>query len=657
MSGEARLDPYTELHERLAEYLAGRLGEDPQVVGWMLQPPSRREYGDLSFPLMRYARRSGVDPGKVVEDAERALAEAGIDYARLELIGGYLNVRLDEARLAERLASLMSSGWKPRVPPAREAKVIVVEHTSANPIHPLHLGHSRNTSLGDTLARLLAARGHRVNRRFYVDDVGKQVAVAAYGFRILGRDPLEEARRHGVKPDHLVGYVYAVTHTVMDAVLLRKRLEEAQGEERSRLQAELDETMGDLARLKAEDKYGYFDAIFAYLTAEGRDPEAEVAEIMRRYEKGLEPEKTLVRRLAETVLEGFKQSLGRLGVEFDAWDWESDLVWSSRVWRIVEEARRSRYHTIYKGVDALDLQRVVEELVLPDPEARRRFRLPKGFKIPPLILVRSDGTTLYTTRDVAYSIYKFEATGADEVVNVVGADQRLSQLQVRLALLALGYKREALNMLHYDYEMVHLAGVRMRSRRGRLVTLDSILDALKARAVEEVFKRNPDASMDWVEETAEKIAVGALRFALVRTSAPRPVTLDLERISSLEENSGPYLQYTYARASSILRKHGPIDYSSVDPEACRDARRRSLMLNALRYPLVAAKAADDMAPEDLAGYLLGLADEFNSWYQVDTVIHERDPGARECKAMIVELVRATLEGGLTLLGVPALERM
>ena len=654
--GHDALDPYTRLHQALSRMLAEELGEDPVRVSWRLQPPSRREYGDLSFPLIGYARRQGLDPGVVAGRIAERLAAEGIGYAGLRVEAGYLNVTIDARGVVEELVGLAREGWEPRVPPAPRRETIVVEHTSANPIHPLHMGHARNTTLGDTLSRLLGARGHRVNRRFYVDDVGRQVAIAAYGFRILGIDPLEAAREHGLKVDHFVGWVYAATHTIMDAVVLRRKLDEAGEDERRRVQEELDEAIAAMAKLKERDPDDYFDKLLEHITSRG-DPEGEVSEIMRRYEKGLEPERTLVRRVASATLEGFRETLARVGADFDAWDWESDLVWTSRVGRLLEEARRSRYYTIHKGAEALDLQRVVEELVLPDPEARRKIRLPKGFEIPPLILVRSDGTTLYTTRDVAYSIYKFEVTGADRVINVVGADQRLAQLQVRLALLALGYRREALNMLHYDYEIVRLPGRRMRGRRGEYVTLDQILDSLRARAVEEVAKRNPGADSGWVEETAEKIAVGALRFTLVRTSAPRPIVFDPERALDLEANTGPYLQYTYARASSILRRHGPIDYEAVDPGACSGGKRRSLLLSTLRTPLVAAKAADDLAPEDLATHLLRLADEFNSWYQEDSVIHEPDAGARECKALLVWVFRGMLGLGLDLLGVPRLERM
>lgn len=650
-------DPYTELHIKLSEIVANTLGEDAQIVSWLITTPSRREYGDLSIPLMRFARKSGKSVVDLYQVINKQVEESKLEVSETVLTRGYMNFKLDIPRITEKLSKLLSSGWIVRLPKAKAPRRIVVEHTSANPIHPLHMGHARNTSIGDTLARMLKARGHLVNRRFYVDDVGKQVAIAAYGFRILGVNPAEESRMLGVKPDHFVGWVYAVTFSSIEAVELKRELDQITGgEERSRKQVKLDDIMAALASLKERDPGSYFDRILAHVTA-AKDNEAEIQEIMARYEKGLEPEKSLIRSVVYTVLEGFRESLLRVGVEFDDWDWESDMVWSSRVGRIIDEAKRSKYYIRYKDADAINIPLIIEEILSRDEEAKRRIRLPKGVEIPPLILVRSDGTTLYTTRDMAYTLYKFEQFKADRVVNVIGADQRLAQLQLRLALLGLGYRREALNLIHYDYEMVRLPGLRMSGRRGRFIDMDSILDSLTLRAEEEVRKRNPRAGQDWVRRVAEQIAVGALRFTLIRTSANRPVVFDPDKVLNLEENTGPYLQYTHARACGIMNKHGEINYNAVNYDACGVEPRRHLLLEAMRYPVVAAKAADDMAPEDLAVYLLKLADEFNSWYQVDPVIREPDEGVRECKALIVEYFRQSLRHGLGLLGIPAPERM
>ncbi len=640
-------DPYTRVVATLVEGLSDVLGAPEVQVFRLLQPPPRREYGDLSFPVMRFASRSGVDPETAVESVRGMLWERNLlRFVDMRLESGFLNVKFKGEDVADEVFRLLASGWKPSPARASKPRTFVVEHTSANPVHPLHLGHARNASLGDSLARLLRARGHMVNVRFYINDMGRQVAVAALGFKLAGVEPRKLAEDMGVKPDAAVGWVYAVTHNALEAVKAR-----ASGDAR-----ELDEAMAALARLKERGPRAVFESILSGVSKLG-DPEEEVNKIMRRYEEGLEPEKSLVRGIAEAVLEGFRETLTAFGVEFDDWDWESDLAWSGEVSRILEEARRSPYFTVYKEAPALDIPRVARELVEPDPEARERIRLPRGFEVPPLILVRSDGTTLYTTRDIAYSVYKFRVTGADRVINVIGADQRLAQLQLRLALLALGYRREALNMEHYDYEIVRLPGRRMSGRRGEFVSLDEVLAEAEERSLREVKARNPGAPEEWARSVASKIAVGAVRFALVQPGRLKPITLDVEKMLDFRENSGPYLQYTYARANSILEKHGEIDYLKASPQALDEGMRRDLLVDALRFPVIAAKAADDLAPEDLAAYLLKLADEFNKWYERDTVIHEPDEAARHAKAALVKLVRDSLGEGMRLLGVEPLPRM
>lgn len=630
---------------RVGSCLEGAINVSMDTFLKLVERTPREEYGDLGFPLMRFVRE---DTGRdVIAGVEACLREGGVDYVSLSLVKGFLNIRFDEVKLGALISKLTSEGWTPSVARVKEdeVKTIVVEHTSANPVHPLHMGHARNASLGDTLARMLKARGYRVVRRYYVNDVGRQVAVVTLGFRLLGLTPRDVALRLGVKIDHAIGWVYALTHTTIDFVLARKGVVEENVES-------LATTIAKLRGRSVELADRIIDGVMKL-----EDPEAELSRIMYRYEMGLEPERYEVRMIAEAALEGFKETLSKLGVDFDYWDWESDIAWSALLPTVLEGLKRSNYIVIHKDALALDVMRVARELVEPNEDLRQSIRLPRGFDIPPMILARSDGTTLYWTRDIAYSIYKFESSKADMVINVIAGEQRLPQLQIRLALLAIGRVREARNMIHYDYEMVRLPGRVMSGRRGEYVTLDEIIEDAEARALQEVTRRNPGLDVENARSIARRVAVGAIRFSLVQPGALKPIVFDVEKVLNFEENTGPYLQYTYARAHNILEKHGPIDLSAVDPRAFSDIMRRSLLIQTLLYPMISAKAADELRPEDLASFLLRLADTFNKWYQRDSVIHEPDLGAREAKALLVKLVRDVIGSGLSLLGVPVLERM
>ncbi len=611
----------------------------------LIERTPREEYGDFGFPILRFIRET--DLGGVMESIASCLKVNGVNYVDLNAVRGFLNFRFDEVKLGDIVVNLVSKGWSPDIAKVsdKEVKTVVVEHTSANPVHPLHMGHARNASLGDTLARMLKARGHRVLRRFYVNDMGRQVAVLALGFRILELTPDDLALRLKAKIDHAIGWVYALTHTIIDLILARKGV----------LEEDLESLMSTLAKLRERDIVLADKIINGVMKLE--DPELELSKIMLRYERGIEPERSTVRSITRKVIEGFKETLEKLGVEFDYWDWESDIVWSGLLLSTMEDLKKSGYLIEYKDSIALDVSRIAKDFVEPSNELKQSIKLPRGFEIPPMILVRSDGTTLYWTRDIAYSLYKFESSKADIVINVIAGEQRLPQLQIKLALLALGRVREATNMIHYDYEMVRLPGRVMRGRRGEYVSLDEVLEDAEARALQEVLRRSPGLDSKEAGVIARKVAVGALRFSLVQAGALKPIVFDVEKVLNFEENTGPYLQYTYARAHNILEKHGSIDFNIVDPRVYRDSLRRSLLIQTLTYPFISAKAADELRPEDLASYLLKLADTFNKWYQRDSVIHEPDKGAREAKAVLVKLVKDVLSSGLEILGVPVLERM
>lgn len=649
-------DPYNELIDKLVDEAAKLLeglgaGIDRDRLRYLVTEPPRKEYGDLSLPVMRFLR--GTREG--LQEAYEALA-ASVRSLKLvrdaSIVSGYLNVVIDEAEMARRVFGLVVEGSFPAVNVGGGRRV-VVEHTSANPVHPLHIGHARNSVLGDVLANLLSKTGHVVERRFYVNDMGRQVATLVFGMEVLGGSVGEVLRRfEGVKEDHAIGLIYAATHTIIDIMNLKRRISEASDhEERQRLQSDLDELLAALTELKERMPRDVFDKLLSGITSHP-DPESRISELMRLYEEGDSEVSRLFKEVVSKCIEGFEKTLRRLGVSFDRWDWESELVKEGWVDRVIDEAIRSKHYVKHKGADALDFSELQE-----DGFVRKALGLP-SFRIPPLILRRSDGTTLYTTRDIAYSLKKFREFDADAVINVIAAEQRLEQLQIRLALLALGYRREALNMVHYAYEMVSLPGLRMSGRRGRYVTLDAIIDEAVSRARLELEKREGGRAGAEAQKVAEAVGVGAIRYFLASVSAGKQLVFDWNRVLDFERNSAPYLQYTHARASSILRKAGRLP--SVDEACCEAASeglRRDLVLAVAKYPYVLSKAASELRPELVVDYINKLADLFNSWYPVDPVIREADECVRNFKLLLVHAVREVVKDALELLGVPALERM
>ncbi len=605
--------------------------------------------GDYGIPIMRYVSKL-PDPEKILEQIRNRIREVHgdivVDVIR---VGGYLNIKMNEVNMARYLFTAIRSekdgyGHVKADKPSR----VVVEHTSANPVHPLHIGHARNAVLGDTLARLLKARGHIIQTRFYINDLGRQVAVLVYGLLKLGQTQPPP----GIKIDHWYGYVYAVTHTLIDLSEIKKRIKEARTQEEYRdLVKEQDKLVAVLARLR-ERNPTVFDRLAEAISSDD-EPESEIRRIMKDYEYKNNGELVeFIRRVVESCLEGFRETLGKLDIVFDKWDWESDLSWESSVRRIVEQAKESRYAITYRGALALDLNKLLDE----KPWLRQALDI-KG-EIPPLILLRSDGTTLYTTRDIAYSLKKFHEFKADRVINVIASEQRLEQLQVRLSLIALGYEREGMNLLHYAYEMVNLPGRSMAGRRAEYVTLDELIDNAIVRAREEVEKRSQVRGEDERKRVAEAVGKSAIRYSLLSTAALKPLIFDINTALDFEKNSAPYIQYTYARAHNILAKHsGGVEWDNIDyTEASRGEKRRIIML-LWQYPYVFAKAADELRPEILVSYVNKLADVFNKWYQADPVLHEPIQAKKNFKLAMTLGVKIVVGNIMDLLGLIRLERM
>lgn len=635
-------NPLVKTIDIIATTLSNELKISYEETFRFLMEPVKEEYADFSFPIKRFLN----DPDKLILTIIEKLKENNLDIVNVKAQSGFLNFKFDEINLFKKTGEYIKNGGTLKTKITNNPLNVVIEHTSANPIHPLHMGHARNACIGDTLSRLLESRGHKINRRFYIDDMGRQVIIAALGFKILNNTPSELSKTLRIKPDKLVGWIYAVSSTTLDAMEAKKKNDIEEAEKLSSV----------LIKLKSQDPGNLFDKLFDGLNSLS-DPEKEISNMMLNYEKGIEPDKSLIRSMTKSVLEGFMETLNRLFIEFDNWDWESDIVWKGLVDQVISIAKNNKYFTKFKDADAIDIPSIINDIVKNDENISKILKLPKGFELPPLIIRRSDGSTLYTTRDIAYSIFKFKETNADRVINVIGADQRLPQLQIRLALLGLGFKKEALNMIHYDYEIVRLPGKSMHGRRGEYVTLDEVLDEIRDRAVEELKTRNQNIDDKTAKEIAEKISIGTLRFSMVQLNSSKPLTFDIKKAINLKENSGPYLQYTYVRALNILEKHGKINYNDIDYESINNKLRRSILIKSLKYPLIAAKAADDLSPEDLLSFLISLSDLFNQWYESDSVIYETNYRVKEGKALLVEIVKNVLNEGLNLLGIPTLNRI
>ncbi len=526
-----------------------------------------------------------------------------------------------------------------------EPKKIIVEHTSVNPLHPIHIGQARNPTIGDTLARILQLRGHSVSRHYYIDDVGRQSSVVAYGYAKLGKPKPTE------KSDHFVGKIYTVTCCIVEINRLKKTREQAialhNADDLVKCNKEIDEWMSIAAELK--EKYPVlFDSLITKI-GEDENPEEEINRLNRAYEDGQPAAKDLVREVSDLCLDGFRATMQRVNVTYDSWDWESDFVWTPQVNEVMAKLKATPFIFNEKGVLQFDADKATQVLDL-----KGKLGLSANNEVPPLTLVRADGTTLYTTRDIAYTLWKFKH--AEKVINVIGMEQSLAQLQLKLALYAMGYGKDADNLVHFAYNLVTLPGYKMSSRRGHYITFDEVLDEAVSRAYQEVSKRSPMLSEEEKRNIANFVGLGAVRYALIDVDPGKPVMFTWERVLNFETNSAPYVQYTHARACSILRKAA---HEPENPEFALLAERleKELILNIANFPDMFIEATEYLKPNMIADYTNALADKFNTFYNAYPVIKADSPQLSDARIALTKAIQTVLRNALNLIGVTAPEKM
>jgi len=625
------------------------LGRAPSQKISLVPSPSPA-FGELSSSIcFDLSKETGVKPRELAEKIVASIDPAGLRLTdRVEPAGaGYINFfakRPEFGSLVLESAKRLNSsyGFVKVETPIK----IIVEHTSANPSGPVHVGNARNSVLGDSLARLLKARGHNVSRHFYIDDVGRQVAVIAYGYNLLGR-PSPEG-----KPDHWVGLLYSSTSCLVAIRSLREkveRLKKSPGNENDlrKAQEELDDWVAAAADLRARNQT-VFDRLMERINADP-NPEASIAAIVQGYEQAESGSKQLVREIVDLCLSGFNETYRRVSISWDSWDWESDMVWSGRVAKALTQLRRTGYVRDEKGAVVLDAERAAVDLGL-----KSIFGIQERHEIPPLTLIRSDGTTLYTTRDIAYSFWKFER--AERVVNVIGSEQSLAQLQLRVAVAALSSASKAANLVHYAYEMVELPGYKMSRRRGRFVSFDEILDESIRRAYDEVTKRSPQLPEELKRSIASSVGLGAVKYAMLSVAPIKTVSFTWDRVLNFEMNSAPFIQYAHARACNILAKAEGLG-DNPDFSLLKEPLEWDLVLKVARFPDVFLDAAESLKPSAIAEYANDLASSFNSFYASLQVLRAETPPLRDARLRLVDAVRLALRNSLETMGIEPVERM
>jgi arginyl-tRNA synthetase len=645
-------NPFDQFRQECQDILANALNRTlpeikPSTIA--LNKTPNIEYGQLASSLcFELAKKFNQKPFALAELIVGAIDQSGFNL--IEKVApagaGYVNFHVNFSKFsALTLESIKELRFAYGFVKTDNPQKIIVEHTSVNPLHPIHIGQARNPMLGDALARILQYRGHEVSRHYYIDDVGRQSSVVAYGYAKLGKPKPTE------KTDLFVGKIYTVTSCIVEINRLKKSRELAitihSVDDLVKVNKEIDEWMSIAAELK--EKYPVLFEALTSKISQDENPEVEINRLNRAYEDGEPNAKQLIREVSDLCLEGFRETMKRVGVTYDSWDWESDFVWSAQVNEVLAKLKASPFVYTEKGVLEFDAEKVVEDLNL-----KAKLGLRENHEVPPLTLGRADGTTLYTTRDIAYTLWKFRQ--AQKVINVIGAEQSLAQLHLKIALFAMGYPKQAESLVHFAYNLVTLPGYKMSSRRGHYITFDDVLSEAVRRAYEEVSKRSPKLSEEKKRKIADFVGLGAVRYALVDVDSSKPVVFTWERVLNFETNSAPYVQYTHARACSILRK------AARDPEKpafelLTEKLEHELIMNLAVFPDIFVEATEYNKPNMIADYANTLADKFNTFYNAYPVIKADSQELSDARIALTQAIKTVMYNALNLIGVVAPEKM
>ncbi len=535
------------------------------------------KHADMASKVaFRIASREKKNPKEL---AETIVKNANVNkfplIGEMRAMGPYININTSRNYIEETFSKIRSEGTS-FGGGFCEGKILL-EHTSANPNGPLHVGHIRNSVIGDTLVRILRKAGYNVETQYYVNDMGRQIAIVSWALSHFDFDTSK-------KSDHSIADVY----------------------------------------IKANVKLG-------------EEPEkiAEIDKLMQLVEKGDDATIKSFNEAVSLALDGIKETLLRMNIYHDSFPYESTFVRSGAVTRIIEEIKATGHTKVDDGALMLDLEDY-------------------GFE-KKLVVQRSDGTSLYSTRDLAYHEWKGER--ADRMIDILGADHKLISGQLKATLNLLGKPEPEVVI----FEFVSLPEGSMSTRRGKFISADELLDQVEEQAFVEVDMRRPEMPVDFKQKVSRMVGIGAVRYDVIRVSPEKSTVFNWKEALDFEKQGAPFIQYSHARACSILKKaqeEGVWNESfDMDPSLLVEDTEVELIKKMAAFDSIIEQSARELKPHTLAIYARELAESFNQFYRFVPVINIDDEKLRVTRLGLVNCARITLAISLETLGIDAPESM
>ena len=604
-----------KIEQQLAASVSAALhhlyGQEVAADTIQLQKTKREFEGHLTLVVFPYLKMSRKKPEDTAQEIGQYLMDNSGMVAAFNVVKGFLNLTIASDCWVALLGDINADARYGLTAPTESSPLVMIEYSSPNTNKPLHLGHVRNNLLGWAIAQIAEANGNRVVKTNIVNDRGIHICKSMLAWLKYGNG--ETPQSSGKKGDHLIGDYYVA-------------FDKAYRQQVAELQAQfIAEGMDEEAaqnRAKAE----------APLIVEAH-------EMLVKWEQGDEEVRALWRKMNEWVYEGFDETYKALGVGFDKIYYESDTYLEGRE-LVLEGLEKGLFHRKEDGSVWADLT-------------------DKG--LDEKLLLRADGTSVYMTQDIGTAKMRYADFPIDKMVYVVGNEQNYHFQVLSILLDELGFAWGK-DLVHFSYGMVELPNGKMKSREGTVVDADDLVAEMvrQARLTADEAGKFADMPEQERNEVARIVGMGALKYFLLKVDARKNMLFNPEESIDFNGNTGPFIQYTYARIRSILRKAADmgLDYRHLPAAVpALSTKEEEIVARVAEFAAVVRQAGQDYSPSVIANYCYDLTKEYNQFYHDYSVLREEDEAKRQFRLVLSANVAKVIRLGMSLLGIEMPERM
>ena len=590
------------IRNKVIEAIKTLYGQDVDENQVQVQTTRKEFTGDKTvvvFPFLRFSKKTAE---QTADEIGNFLVSSIEVISEFNIVKGFLNLVIEKGYWIN-LFNIAAADNQFGIKSSNEnSEVVMIEYSSPNTNKPLHLGHIRNNLLGYSVAEIMKANGNKVVKTNIVNDRGIHICKSMLAWKKLGNGETPESS--GKKGDHLVGEYY-----VKFDKLYKKEI------------AEL--ISGGMTEDEAKEKSPIIN---------------EAREMLRLWEANETETRELWKLMNSWVYTGFDETYKTLGVNFDKIYYESDTYTVGR-----DEVLRGVQDGIFEQMDDTSVWANLEK----DGLDRK-------------ILLRSDGTSVYMTQDIGTAKIRYSDYPIDHMIYVVGNEQIYHFQVLSLLLDKLGYKWGK-DLYHFSYGMVELPQGRMKSREGTVVDADDLVAGMVdvARKVSEELGKLDNHSNDEKERIYRTVALGALKYFILKVDPKKTMLFNPEESIDFNGNTGPFIQYTYARIQSVLRKaaDAAIDIPTQISAIEMNDKESSLIKILVTFPDVVKEAGINHSPALVANFVYELVKEFNQYYHDFTIMNEPDEEVRKFRLLLARTIGQTIKNGFSLLGIEVPERM